>query len=374
MARVAAIKELKAYATPEEREELEKLEKEVNDFIAGLQKQQELNVEEKEKRLQRYREITEKLYKEIEEEKRRSEEEKRKAEEEERKFSALNTSIRAALDEIKGLMSAAGNAYFAKSYELALTTMREAGERVGALKAKIEENKELLDKFGYYAAYMDQARALENVVNATIKAWQGINPNRELVNAMTNYANSTVQFNRKAAERVERKMVYKVTDPDDVKEMKDVARVERKNAAVGRMLSATTASFLSAVPVIAYQPSKLDPATIVKFRTWLATNRSTPCKAIANYTWNVASGYSYDDKMIYLMRMAAREAGVPWEKLRKLKLREIEAIVRAPQYLYAAAMRGYFTPYEFELYNRLKELLQLTDYQVVQLFKRRGAK
>ena len=90
---------------------------------------------------------------------------------------------------------------------------------------------------------------------------------------------------------------------------------------------------------------------------------------IPNSVWNENAGYRYTPLMIRLIHRAMRDAKVSPNELRGLKLRDLEAIFRARQYIYAAARRGYFEPYEFELYTRLKEHLYLTDEEARKLFK-----
>jgi len=63
-------------------------------------------------------------------------------------------------------------------------------------------------------------------------------------------------------------------------------------------------------------------------------------------------------------RCESKPERIPWAKASRPR-----AIFRARQYIYAAARRGYFEPYEFELYTRLKEHLYLTDEEARNLFK-----
>jgi hypothetical protein len=325
--------------------------------------------EEASKKLEEKREEINRFWQKIEEERRKAEEEKRKKEEEERRFYAAQTEIKAILDEMKGLQQAAGNAWYAKNPQTALTLLQEAKDRVPVLKSKIEQYRDIFQKYNVYVAFMEQARAIENVLTANEKAWRGQNPNRNLVNAVTNYVNSTKHFNDKVTSYVSQKTVLSVHDPDDVKFVKQASRIERKNYATGYVLSNTAQTWLKTVPVVAYQPSKLDAKTITKFRLWLKKYYKTPLAAIPGYRWNKDSGYNYDKNKLTLMDKALKQAKVSWSDVRMLTLKELEAILRARQYIYQAAKRGYFDPYEYELYNRLKELLHLTDAQIAKLFR-----
>jgi len=355
-----------------QEEEIERMKEYTNWKIARTAEAEEersKRYEELEKKLEEKREEYNRFWQKIEEEKRKAEEEKRKEEEEERRFYTAQTEIKAVLDEVKGLVQAAGNAWFSKNPQTALTLLQEARDRVPMLKSKIEQYRDIFQKYNVYVAFMEQARAIENVLTANEKAWRGQNPNRNLVNAVTNYVNSTKHFNDKVTSYVSQKTTLSVHDPDDVKFVKQAARIERKNYATGYVLSNTAQTWLKTVPVVAYQPSKLDAKTITKFRLWLKKYYKTPLAAIPGYKWNKDSGYNYDKNKLTLMDQALKQAKVSWSDVRMLTLKELEAILRARQYIYQAAKRGYFDPYEYELYNRLKELLHLTDAQIAKLFR-----
>jgi len=77
-------------------------------------------------------------------------------------------------------LSAATNAWFAKNGAQALELLSQAKSEVQALDSLIDENKEILEKFGYYVSFKDQVRAIMNVISANEKAWTGQNPNRDL--------------------------------------------------------------------------------------------------------------------------------------------------------------------------------------------------
>ena len=343
--------ELWAQKKREEREEYQKMIEEI----------------ERERRKRREEEIE--FWRKVNEERAKAEEQRRREEEEERRFYAITTSLKSRAEGLKSVLQAASNAYFAKNYETALSLLDEAEGKVKELKSTIEANRELLQKFDYYAAFMDQARAIENAIAANRKAWSGKSPNRELTNAVTNYANSTYQFNRHAAKRVRTTGSFNVFDADDVNFLYKLLRTQRKNYAVGRLLSDATLFWLNRIPVIWYPRSKLAPQTILKFRLWLKRQKKTPLAAIPNSAWNLAAGYSYSRYMLMLMIRALKDAKVSLDEVANLKLRELEAILRARQYIYVAANRGYWHPYELELYNRLKELLMLTDYQAEKLLR-----
>jgi hypothetical protein len=355
-----------------QEEEINKMKEYTNWKIARTAEAEEersKRYDELEKKLEEKREEYNKFWQKIEEEKRKAEEEKGKEEEEERRFYTAQTEIKAVLDEMKGLEQAAGNAWFAKNPQTALSLLQEAKDKVPELKQKIEQYRDIFQKYNVYVAFMEQARSIENILAANEKAWRGQNPNRNLVNAVTNYVNSTKHFNDKVTSYVSQKTTFSVHDPDDARFVKKVNRIERKNYATGYVLSNTAQTWLKQTPVVAYQPSKLGWGTVTKLRTWLKRNYKTPLAAIPGYTWNKNSGYSYSKDMISLMLKALKEAKVSLTEVRMLKLRELEAILRARQYIYQAARRGYFDPYEYELYQRLKELLHLTDAQIEKLFR-----
>jgi hypothetical protein len=358
-------KRIKEYEIQKSKEYYEWL---IQQKAKSLEEQRKL-LEEKEKKLEEMRKAQEEYWRKVAEERAKAEEERRKEEEEDRKLYAAQTSIRALLDEIKGLQQAAGNAYFAKAYDTAVQLMGQVRDKVQELKARIEQHKEILEKNGLYGAYMDQARALENVAEATLKAWTGRNPNREVVNAVVNYQEATQQFNRAVAKQAEAISPISLHVKDDVDYVRKVMRIERKNAAVGKLLSDWALNWLSQIPIVVYSPSKLSPATIAKLRSWLMKVKRTPLAAIPGWRWNQAAGYDYTPEMLALMDRALRQAGVSWKEVRNVRLRDLEAILRARQYIYQVAKRGYWHPYELELYGRLKELLQLTDYQAAKMFR-----
>jgi hypothetical protein len=306
---------------------------------------------------------------ELDEEQKKDPEQKREEEENDRKFYAVLNKLRAIADEIKGYQSAADTAKYNKNIDLALENLNSAYVAVQRLKDEIDNNAEILKKYGYYESLNEQARALENVILAHIKVLNGQSPTRELRNAVTNYANSTLHFNRPVRNYVKKKASFDAYIASDVDYLRSLYRIERKNYATGYLLSNFTKNTLEQIPLVAEQPSKLSPETIVKFREWLYKTYKTPLAQISNYVWNLNSGYAYTPEMLRLIYNTLQQAGVMLEEVATLTPKELEAILRARQYLYAASKRGYFLPYELELYTRLKELLMLRDVDVRNLFK-----
>jgi hypothetical protein len=351
------------------RKELEEMEREREEKRQAERKEWEEYMKKLEEERRKRREEEAKFWKEIEEERRKTKEQKDKEEEEDRRFNAVLTGLRGKIEDLKNTLQAASTAWFAKNYDVAKSMLDQSAARIPDLKNFLESNREILEKYDYYAAFMDHVRSIENAIEADRKAWSGKLPNDNLVNASINYTNSTYQFNHAVQKHYVSKGSFSVHRKDDVEEIHKALRIQRKNYALGHTLAMQAKSWLDRFPILTYQPSKLSPETIVKFRVWLRKTLKTPLAKIPNSRWNMASGYKYTPYMFRLMYQALKEAGVDLEDVATLKPRELEAILRARQYLYNAAKRGYWHPYELELYTRLKELLQLTDGQVEKLFR-----
>jgi hypothetical protein len=284
-------------------------------------------------------------------------------------FAALSSRLRAAADEIKGITQAAETAKFAKNVQLAKDLYQQALDRVQKMKDLIDENRELLKKFGYLVVFGDQIRALENAILANLKALEGRIPNENVNNAVINYANSVVSRAMRNNSVVQQRRTFDLTNRDDLQYLQSLFRQNRKDLALLMLLTQLAQQLNELKPVETYQKSKLPTATILKLRRWLQRQIKTPLAKVANDIWNTNSGYHYSDYQVQLMHQALKDAGVSLSEVRNLKLRELEAILRARQYLYNASKRGYWHPYELELYRRLKELLMLTDQDVVRLMR-----
>ena len=339
-------------------DEKKELEEEKRKFWAEIEKERE-----------RRREEESKLWEEIEKKRQMREEEKKAEEAEERQFYALLQQLKSRAESVKGILQAAGNAWFAKNGAQALELLSQAKSELQALDSLIEENREILEKFGYYVAFKDQVRAIMNTISANEKAWTGRNPNRDLANAVTNYNNSTRSFNRTTGKNMKRMGPVDPGHPDILRLLRLLFGIDTNNVAVGKLLSDTALQLLQFIPRVELPRSKLPSKTITKLRLWLKKQYKTPLAMIPNSTWNENAGYKYTPLMVKLIHRAMKDAKVSPKELRGLKLRDLEAIFRARQYIYAAARRGYFEPYEFELYTRLKEHLYLTDEEARNLFK-----
>jgi len=335
----------------------------------ALEEEKQKFYEELEKERERRREEERKLWEEIEKKRQMREEEKKAEEAEERQFYALLQQLKSRAESVKGIISAATNAWFAKNGAQALELLSQAKSEVQALDSLIDENKEILEKFGYYVSFKDQVRAIMNVISANEKAWTGQNPNRDLSNATTNYTNSTRSFNRTTAKNLKRIGPADPADPDLQSMLRKAFKIDTNNVAVGMLLTQLAQQLLQYIPRVELPRSKLSSKTIVKLKLWLKKQYKTPLAMIPNSTWNENAGYRYTPLMIRLIHRAMSDAKVSPKEMKGLKLRDLEAIFRARQYIYAAARRGYFEPYEFELYTRLKEHLYMTDEEARKLFK-----
>jgi len=339
-------------------EEKKALEEEKRKFYEELEKERE----------RRHKEERE-LWEEIEKKRQMREEEKKAEEAEERQFYALLQQLKSRAESVKGILSAASNAWFAKNGAQALELLNQAKSELQALDQLIDENSEILQKNGYFVAFKDQVRSIMNVISANEKAWTGQNPNRDLSNATTNYTNSTKSFNRTTAKNMKRLGPADPADPILQSMLRKAFKIDTNNVAIGMLLAQLAQQLLQYIPMVELPRSKLPSKTIVKLRLWLKRQYRTPLAMIPNSVWNENAGYRYTPLMIRLIHRAMRDAKVSPNELKGLKLRDLEAIFRARQYIYAAARRGYFEPYEFELYTRLKEHLYLTDEEARKLFK-----
>ena len=161
-------------------------------------------------------------------------------------FNSLSRDHRA--ESVKGIISAATNAWFAKNGAQALELLSQAKSEVQALDSLIDENKEILEKFGYYVSFKDQVRAIMNVISANEKAWTGQNPNRDLVNATTNYTNSTRSFNRTTAKNLKRLGPADPADPNIQHVLRKAFKIDTNNVAVGMLLAQLAQQLLQYIP------------------------------------------------------------------------------------------------------------------------------
>jgi len=308
-------------------------------------------------------------YEQLKAEKEQTEEEKKQKEEKDRKYYAVTGEIKSYMNSAKSYITLAGNAYYAKNTQLALENLDAALEQVLMAEMEVDQNKELLEEYNSYDWLANALSSLENTINATKKTYLAQNPNRELQNAATKYNQSVYQYWNTQRKVTYRNMPADLGDPDTRKIIIMQYSQAVNDEAIAQMLNQLVQTFARVVPVVNYPPSKLDYMTIAKLRDWLATVYKTPLSAIPNYVWNNAAGKKYNADMLALMMDALEDAGVDPEEVESLKPYELEAILRARQYIWAAAQRGYWSPYELELYTRLKELLQLTDTEAAELFK-----
>jgi hypothetical protein len=305
-----------------------------------------------------------------EEAKKKAKEEAKKAEYQEYlRFENVSKTVEAGLGEIKGLMSAADNAYFAKNPDMALDNLERAYNKILEIAEYVANNKEILDKYQSYEWIMASLESLANVIEAKAEAFKLRNPTYKVVNAVNSAGKAS--YHRRNSRKVEvRRVVSKPTlDLDDIVALARSYLEEVKTNTTLDVLNDLVKNTAETYKVTPIPASPLSWETIVKFRAWLASNIKTPLAGIPNYAWNKASGYSYTPEMIKLIYDTLREIPVMPEEVAGLEPRDLEAILRARQYIYAASKRGFFNPYEYELYQRLKKLLQLTDYQAAKLLK-----
>ncbi|MEM0010351.1 MAG: hypothetical protein QXW39_07365 [Candidatus Bathyarchaeia archaeon] len=310
-----------------------------------------------------------KFWEELNKKKEMKEEEKKKEEEEDRAWLAFYTQAKSRAEEIKSYLQAASNYYSADQRTSALSVANDAFAKAEELEKFVDQNAEFLQRLGVYEAFKEQARAIKNQVEVMRRLYSGIPANRYARQATTNYVNSTQHFNRVAKSYYAKNPDINIYNKSDRNMLKKTFKIQANNYAVGRLLSNQELMLYSYFPYDVYQPTKLQPETIIKLRLWLMKNKKTPLARIPNYIWNVRSGYNYDSEAVALMKEALDQAKVSWAEVSTLNFKELEAILRARQYMWAAFKRGYFAPYEYELFTRLKELLALNDETVAKIFK-----
>jgi hypothetical protein len=286
-----------------------------------------------------------------------------------RRMEAASDRVKRLLSGAKEVIDSADTAWFNKNPDLARQLLERAKQLYDEAKQALAENKDILDEYDMYEALMTGLDALKSILDAKALVYYNSNPAdkvRDAVNRMARYAYHSGRSNARAARRIMSKPTLTV---DDILALVGLYQHEVKTNVLLEQAANLMDQAAQAYQVIPVERPPLRWETIIKFRAWLASNIKTPLAQIPNYLWNKASGINYTPEMIRLIYDALRSIPVMLEEVAGLDPADLEAILRARQYLYAAAKRGYFNPWEYELYCRLKRLLMLTDHQAAKLFK-----
>jgi myosin heavy subunit len=307
------------------------------------------------------------------EELRKAEEQKEAAKKAEydklRRLEAASDKVKSLLSSAKEIIDSADTAWFNKNPDTARRLLEEAKKKYDEAAKALMENKDILDEYDMYEALMASLEALKSILDAKALVYQGSNPTdkvRDVANKIATYAYHKGRSNARAARRLSTKPMLTI---DDILALFGLYQDEVKTNVLLEQTANLMDETAKTYQVMPIEKSPLSWETIIKLRAWLASNIKTPLAKIPNYLWNKASGVSYTPDMIRLIWETLNQIPVSLAELSYLEPADIEAILRARQYLYAASKRGYFNPWEYELYCRLKRLLMLTDHQAAKLFK-----
>jgi len=325
--------------------------------------------EESRKEWERLKEEDRKRWEEL----RKAEEQKEAAKKAEydrlRRLEAASDKVKSLLSSAKEIIDSADTAWFNKNPDTARRLLEEAKKKYDEAAKALAENKDILDEYDMYEALMAGLEALKSILDAKALVYQGSNPTdkvRDAANKTAQYAYHSGRSNARAAQRIITKPTLSI---DDIMALFGLYQSEVKTNVLLEQMANLMDQAAQQYQIIPVEKSPLRWETIIKFRAWLASNIKTPLAKIPNYLWNKAGGVNYTPEMIRLMYETLRSIPVMLEEVAGLEPADLEAILRARQYLYAAAKRGYFNPWEYELYCRLKRLLMLTDHQAAKLFK-----
>ena len=230
-----------------------------------------------------------------------------------------------------------------------------------------QENSDILKEYDSFEWILDGIEAIEDAIQAKKLAWSGGNPVTYYKSSVTKKAKNIYRRNIDRAKKYNYYPKLSLSDPQQLEFIIRDYQEDVKNAALLTFMRDSFLDLTNIYPIELEEKPPLRYETILKFRKWIAENIKTPLAQIPNWKWNLNGGHDYEPLMLQLMYQALREAGVALEEVGRLTPKELEAILRARQYIYAASKRGYFLPYEYELYTLFKKLLMLTDYQAAKL-------
>ena len=319
---------------------------------------------------------------------------------------AIFDQIQSMIYGLRELENVADSYIFMKNYDAAQKTLESIESEVQELKTLLQANKDKMPTEYHYSSLMESLRAVENLIAAKKNLITEKNPQRNLTNAQTNMTNALKLLSDWHENWLEKKKTIDVTDKS---EREIFYRYEKQKAADTRAIkyvSSYQRTLSKQHPSYTYQKSKLakkegkayedpylfqilkliaetrgkptaepeklpdiaglpshavDYPVIAKFLTWIMYNPKTPLAVMPNSYWEKKAGKEYTSLDRYLMMVALNQARVNPAEIAELSDVELEAILRFRQYMYAAMKRGYFLPWEFELYTRFKELMLVDD-------------
>lgn len=335
-----------------------------------------------------------------------SEEKRKSYEEAKANFSALESAI----ITLRDMEKVADSYYYAKDIENASRVIEGVLARIQELKEAVEGMRNKLPSDAHADTLLESLRAVENVALAKKRLYEEKNPQRHLVNAQVNFANALKILSDFMEKQYEKRPQIDVRKREEKEILKSYEKLKAADVRAVKSVGKLSSSLRSKYPTVTYQKSKLttkrrsyqdDPELysilmkiaqlrgftapepeklpeiaglpghvleypiIVKVLTYVTYNPKTPLAAMPNAYWNQKAGKSYNNLDRYLFIVALTQAGINSAEVAHLKEYELEALLRFRQYMYAAMKRGYFLPWEFELYTRFKELTLVDDEWII---------
>jgi hypothetical protein len=318
----------------------------------------------------------------------------------------LADRFKSRIYSIKELENVADSWLYAKQPDQALRVLDQVAAQIQELKRQIEENKDNLPSEQHYVSLLESLAAVENILQYKRALARGQSGGRYLSNAAAKEANALKVLSDFHEKWFEERKQIDVSNPTDRKLYESYQKVKENSLRSSRTLMRLVEEESRSRPYYTYQKSKLTHKTgrsyedpylykmlraiadargkptampeelpevaglpshvldypiIAKLLTWIMYNPKTPLAVMPNSYWEHKSGKEYSSLDRYLMIVALNQAGVSVADVSHLKDYELEAILRFRQYMYAAAKRGYFLPWEYECYTRFKELMLVDD-------------
>jgi hypothetical protein len=339
---------------------------------------------------------------------------KEKKMEEADKLKKLKDKYTTLLYSINDYENIARTYQYAKQFDNAASVYQKALNMILDAEKELESEKDEWPDLESYNMTMNSLKAKENVLRASIAALQGDNPARYAINAGIN-GNKALHLAAKSIDDYyAKRRTINLDDPDEAAMYEKVAKRKADIVANARLFGEGAREVTRYYRSYSYQPSKLarrkktkkdedeirgmvmtiarslrpevkdeeeavevtglpktvlDYPVIAKLLAFIMYNPNTPLAILPNSAWNANMGENYTPFQRYLMLQALEKAKVSPAEVANLTEKELEAILRFRQYVYAAIKRGYFLPYEFELYTRAKELLLLDDNMVAEIMR-----
>jgi len=361
-------------------------------------------MEELEEKKRRQNEEWEKFWREKEE----ADREKEKAYEERKRVDSAVDVMKSYTYQIRDIMDSVKTLTYNKMNDEALKQLEAAKAVLKTMRDKYVELQDLLDKAGMKEVFYDAMQTLTSIIDANTAALKGKNPTKQIAKAYVN----NVQHHYETMKRVEREdvrmpIVDKTYTPYGVKDPEAYARIRRvrtrvtrpiledeeeeyrKETSIGieefkaalrpltlrkkvinnqvliqRYMESLLKSLAEYFDLYPAPMSKLNLEELIYYVKWLKEVKKPKCSQIPSKEWNRWRSVFMPPEALSLIAEDLSETGISEETLKTLNIVEAEALARAKQYLWAAGYRGYMTPHEYKLYDKLKEITGLTDDQL----------